>query len=70
MTAIRWSVQQDPNDFTPLCWLPAGDGEWAVEQGRDGWYVVRPFGLGCHGPYASERGAQRALVVLRTRAGD
>lgn len=56
--------------FNDRCWLPPLDGEWTVEQAAEGWYVVRPFGLGCHGPFPSEQFAQRQLVVLRTRAGD
>jgi hypothetical protein len=56
--------------FSDRCWLPPLNGEWAVEEGPGGWYVVRPFGLGAHGPYDSAPEAERALTALRTRAGD
>lgn len=44
------------------------NGHYLVEDGGDGWYVVRPYDLGRCGPFTEEE-ADRQLPVLRELYG-
>lgn len=44
------------------------NAHYLVEDGDDGWYVVRPFGLGRCGPFTEEEAAAR-LPELRETYG-
>jgi hypothetical protein len=38
---------------------------WIIEDGEDGWYVVRPFGQGRCGPFSEEEAARRKPELMR-----
>lgn len=44
-------------------------GHWSIEDGEDGWYVVRPWDNGRCGPF-SEDDASRMLPLLKREYGD
>jgi hypothetical protein len=44
-------------------------GHWLIEDGEQGWYVVRPFGQGRCGPFTEEE-AMRQLPLLKAEYGE
>lgn len=42
------------------------DGHWHIEDGGDGWYVVRPFDQGRVGPFTEDDAADM-LPLLKLR---
>lgn len=53
-----------PEHGVPIpCPVPI-NGHWMIEDGDEGWYVVRPFGDGRCGPF-TEAEASRMLPILQ-----